>query len=122
MGIPLEEYAEASFGIVTIHAPPMKTFAAIETMLRRDMTSFPRRLEPHPEFRLQMHSGKNFPMPLLVPFAKLQRTGWRGLYFSSTAVLTALAARGIVFVPKGVTYVVNAVTVAPSKRDRPIND
>jgi hypothetical protein len=41
MGIPLEEYAEASFEIVTILALPMMTVAASETMLRRDMTTFP---------------------------------------------------------------------------------
>jgi hypothetical protein len=41
MGIPLEEYAEASFEIITIHALPMITDVASETMLRRDMTNFP---------------------------------------------------------------------------------
>ena len=40
MGIPLEEYAEASFEVVTIHALPMMTVAASETMLGRDMTIF----------------------------------------------------------------------------------
>jgi hypothetical protein len=39
MGIPFEEYAEASFEIITTHAPPMID-AAIERMLRRDMTIF----------------------------------------------------------------------------------
>jgi hypothetical protein len=39
MGIPLEEYAKA-FEIITMHALPMITVAASETMLRRDMTIF----------------------------------------------------------------------------------
>ena len=39
MGIPLEECAKA-FEIITIHALPMITVAASETMLRRDMTIF----------------------------------------------------------------------------------
>ena len=64
MGIPLEEYAEAPLGIVTIHALQIITVAA-RTMRRRDMTSIPPRLGPPPEFR----SCKNFPMPLLVPLA-----------------------------------------------------
>ena len=38
--IPLEEYAEASFEVATIHALPMMTVAASETMLGRDMTIF----------------------------------------------------------------------------------
>jgi hypothetical protein len=40
MGIPLEEYAAASFEIVTRQALPIITVAASETMLRRDMTMF----------------------------------------------------------------------------------
>jgi hypothetical protein len=40
MGIPLEEYAEASFEVITTHAPAMIANAAIETMLRYDMTFF----------------------------------------------------------------------------------
>jgi hypothetical protein len=38
MGIPLEEYAEASLEIVTRHALPIITVAASEMMLRGDMT------------------------------------------------------------------------------------
>jgi hypothetical protein len=40
MAIPLEEYAAASFESATRHALPIITVAAIETMLRRDMTMF----------------------------------------------------------------------------------
>jgi hypothetical protein len=73
MGIPLEEYAEASFGIVAVHALPIMTVAASETMPRRDITGIPPGLSRFQNSGLQKHSGKNFPMPLLVPLAKLRR-------------------------------------------------
>ena len=75
MGIPLEEYAEASFEIITTHALPMIADAAIETTLRRDMTII-----------FKMYGGNNFldawlvpPLQIAIPAGTfVQRVGMAG--------------------------------------------
>ena len=64
---------------LSVHALPIMTVAASETMPRRDITGIPPGLSRLQSSGLQTHSGKNFPTPFLVPLAPSSaETGWRG--------------------------------------------